>query len=300
MRRILLAGLATLVLASGVSAERPFWIAPESSLKSLKIGSAKPSFVSYSLSDLVAMQKRSYAAAVVTSVFSDPRGVSRYRSVPGVHLGYDIAMPYGATVYCAWPGRVEAVIPWHGSEVGVKVRHSDGSCATYGHVHSLVRPGDEVQSGSPIASIASDHLDVKMRDRSDTPYDFGQGATVASVIAPDPRTQWLCAALRWQQLEERAVELEEQLAVVKKLGNPPKPKLEAIDVYLKEGILSEKQARAARIKHQQYQKTAAAEKQRRAELLAEHKKIRAEQQQVSLECRKLYRQGWASETKHRT
>jgi hypothetical protein len=286
IRRII---VSLLLLTSVAMAERPYWVAPETSLKSLKPSSPRASVVSYSLPDLVAMQKRSYSAAVVTSVFSDPRSVSRYRSVPGVHLGYDIAMPYGATVYCAWPGRVEAVIPWHGSEVGVKVRHPDGSCATYGHVHSLVHPGDFLQTGDAIATIASDHLDVKMRDRSDNPFDFGQGATLASVITPDPRTQWLCAALRWQQLEDRALEIEEQLAIVKKLGNAPKPKLEAVDVYLKEGILSEKQAQAVRLKHQSYQKSLATEQQRRALLQTEHKKIRAEQQQVSLECRKLYR-----------
>ena len=204
---------------------------------------------SYRLDDVLQWQRRSYPAATVTSGFWDPRGVSRYRSQPGVHWGYDIAMPYGARVHCAWPGTVEAILPWHGSEVGVRVRHSDGSCATYGHVHALVSVGKRVESGDIIASIASDHLDVKMRDPQGQPFDFGSGRSALLVGAAAPDTRELVR----EQLKERRSQLETRLRALKTPA-PPRPALEAIDAYLAAGILSTKQAEAARGRHRDYQR----------------------------------------------
>jgi len=128
---------------------------------------------SYGLQDLLAWQRRSYPPAVVTSGFYDPRGVSRYRSEPGLHLGYDIAMPAGASVLAAWTGRVSAVIPWAPGEWGVAVEHPDGTRATYGHVVPSVAPGQAVEPGTSLGTVAIDHLDVKLRDASDRPVDFG-------------------------------------------------------------------------------------------------------------------------------
>lgn len=153
----------------------------------------------YDLGALLSWQRRSYAPAVVTSGFFDSRGVSRYRSRPGLHLGYDIAMPYGAPALAAWPGVVTAVVPWYGAEYGVTVLHADGTTATYGHIVPSVGCGSRVEPGTVVGTIASDHLDVKMRDGNGIPYDFGSGATLAlSAPAPavDPLLEWRAARSR--------------------------------------------------------------------------------------------------------
>lgn len=124
------------------------------------------------LDTLLAWQRRSYPSAVVTSGFYDSRGVSRYRRQAGLHLGYDIAMPYGTPVRAAWPGRVVDLVPWTHDEWGVVVELGDGTRATYGHVHPLVSVGERIQRGQIVARIASDHLDVKMRDTQGRPLDY--------------------------------------------------------------------------------------------------------------------------------
>jgi hypothetical protein len=137
------------------------------------------------LEQLLQQQRLAYGQACVTSGFYDLRGVSRYRSQPGLHLGYDIAMPYGAPVRAAWPGTVVAHVPWTDSEWGVCVMHADGSRATYGHVWPVLPVGTRVEVGAILARIASDHLDVKIRDAQGNPYDFGAGQAW-TVAAPAP------------------------------------------------------------------------------------------------------------------
>lgn len=152
------------------------------------------------LQQLLDWQRKSYAPAVVTSGFWEPRGISRYRSTPGIHFGYDIAMPYGAVVYAAWPGVVEAIVPWADGEWGIRVLHPDGTRATYGHVVPRVGVGDEVQAGMVLAAIATDHLDVKMLDSRGLPWDFAgvQGASRSSRKPPtqDPEMLGLQTQLR--------------------------------------------------------------------------------------------------------
>lgn len=157
------------------------------------------------LQQLLAWQRTSYGAAVVTSGFWEPRGVSRYRSSPGIHFGYDIAMPYGAKVYAAWPGVVEAIVPWADGEWGVRVRHLDGTQATYGHVVPLMRVGEAVQTGTVLATIATDHLDVKMLDRRGLPWDFaGVQSSVKPVLAPMPDPEILAVQSQLRRLLHQA------------------------------------------------------------------------------------------------
>jgi len=181
------------------------------------------------LQQLLARQRTSYGAAVITSGFWEPRGISRYRSTPGIHFGYDIAMPYGAKVYAAWPGVVEAIVPWADGEWGVRIRHGDGTQATYGHVVPQVRVGDAVYAGTFLATIATDHLDVKMTDSRGLPWDFaaaqgpsGQPA-LPQTAQPDPEMLTLQSQLRrilhqppaasrpriglaqWEQLKEQGL-----------------------------------------------------------------------------------------------
>lgn len=149
------------------------------------------------LQQLLNEQRRSYAPAVVTSGFHDSRGVSRYRSRPGVHSGYDIAMPAGSSVRAAWPGQVRAIIPWADGEWGVEVVLSDGTSATYGHVVPGVSVGQLLETGQTVGTVARDHVDVKMRDAQGILFDYGGGVALVSVplapAKPSPR------ALAWQQ-----------------------------------------------------------------------------------------------------
>lgn len=167
----------------------------------------------YALADLLAWQRRSYSQAVVTSGFLDPRGVSRYRSQPGLHLGYDIAMPAGSPVLAAWPGTAIALVPWADGEWGVVVEHADGTRATYGHVAPQVQPGAAVVPGMTLGLIAVDHLDVKMRDARGEPLDYGGPA------APSRErllADWWLARLAEHQVQERRRSAGQQLAVLKR------------------------------------------------------------------------------------
>lgn len=131
------------------------------------------------VSDLVRLQQRHFPGAVVTSGFHDWRTTSKYRSQAGLHLGYDIAMPYGCPFAAGWPGRVVAITPWYGEEYGITVVSPDGTSTTYGHVRPGVEIGTLVQPGTILGTIASDHLDVKMRDPSGNYFDFGGSGRIA-------------------------------------------------------------------------------------------------------------------------
>ena len=153
---------------------------------------------SYALAELLDWQRRSYAGAVVTSGFFDSRGVSRYRSQPGLHLGYDVAMPAGSPVLAAWSGKVTAVVPWADGEWGVTVEHHDASRATYGHIVPGVKPGTLVTPGMSLGSVAVDHLDVKMRNARGEPLDYG--------VSSSPSRERLLADWWLARLAERDAE----------------------------------------------------------------------------------------------
>ncbi|MBS2034580.1 M23 family metallopeptidase [bacterium] len=156
------------------------------------------------LEQLLNQQRQEYSQAVVTSGFYEPRSISRYRSRPGVHSGYDIAMPAGCRARVAWPGRVEAIIPWADGEWGVQVRHQDGTTATYGHIVPLLEVGKEVQVGEAVGLIARDHLDVKMRDGQGNLFDYA-GATACYLPAPPslPSARALAWQRRWRAFSQR-------------------------------------------------------------------------------------------------
>ncbi len=172
-----------LALTLAAHAQAPAWTVPQvraelSRRFHVPEGSFSPTGVR--LSELVRMERQSYPQAVVTSGFYDLRGLSRYRSRPGLHLGYDVAMPRGATVLAAWPGRVVAIVPWTNTEYGVSIQLPDGSQVTYGHVSPKVKVGQEIHAGQALATIEIDHVDVKMRDASGAPFDFGDGPAPAA------------------------------------------------------------------------------------------------------------------------
>lgn len=124
------------------------------------------------LDDLLAWQRQGDSGAYVSSGFHDWRGISKYRSRPGLHAGYDIAMLAGSAVRTPWPGRVVAITPWYGAEVGVTVRLENGWEATFGHITSSVTLGQSVRRGDLIGRVVVDHVDVKMRDSGGGYVDF--------------------------------------------------------------------------------------------------------------------------------
>lgn len=156
------------------------------------------------LEQLLREQRQHYAGAVVTSGFYDARGISRYRSQPGLHSGYDIALPAGTRVRAAWPGTVRAIVPWAVGEWGVEVVHSDGTAATYGHIAPLVEVGRRVSAGESVGTVARDHVDVKMRDAQGVLFDYADalawrdqgrpGALGPSVEALDWQRRWRALA----------------------------------------------------------------------------------------------------------
>ncbi len=72
------------------------------------------------------------------------------------HHGLDIAAPEGTPVYPAAQGTVIFSGKRGGYGNLVEVRHDDGSITRYGHTAmNLVRQGDEVEAGVPIALVGS-------------------------------------------------------------------------------------------------------------------------------------------------
>lgn len=126
------------------------------------------------LDDLLKLERSSYAGAVVTSTFYDYRTVSIYRSNPGLHLGYDIAMPAGAAVLVGWPGKVVDIVPWTDTQWGITVLSPSGFEVTYGHLEPSVSVGQQLNVGDTVGRVALDHVDVKMRDAAGVYVPFGQ------------------------------------------------------------------------------------------------------------------------------
>lgn len=132
------------------------------------------------LGGFVALQQRYYPQAYVAGTFYDWRTTSVYRSHAGLHLGYDIAMPYGSPFAAGWAGTVVSIANWYGPQYGITVQMNNGWTVTYGHVSPRVSVGQVVQPGDVLGTIALDHVDVKMRDASGNYIPFGEGATIPS------------------------------------------------------------------------------------------------------------------------
>ena len=163
------------------------------------------------LGHLVALQRQHFPQAWVSGTFYDYRTVSRYRRNPGLHLGYDIAMPYGCAVSAGWDGVVTDIIPWTNTEYGVTVTDASGISVTYGHITPMVSVGQRVKAGGIVARIASDHVDVKMRDAAGQYVPFGEGSkansmSVATAVPVVDRkallTAWLVAKTAADQADE--------------------------------------------------------------------------------------------------
>lgn len=162
------------------------------------------------LAGLVSLQRSTYPYAEVTSGFYDWRTVSQYRRNPGLHLGYDIAMPAGTPVRAGWSGTVVSVAPWTGTEWGITVVSGSGMEVTYGHLSPTVHVGDGIAVGDVVGTVAYDHVDVKMRDGAGNYVDFGGKGTVpASPWGPLPVASREAQMVAWL-VARNSLELAEE------------------------------------------------------------------------------------------
>jgi len=112
--------------------------------------------------------------ALVTGWFWDWRSISRYRSNPGYHFGYDIGLPAGTQVPAGWSGRVTSIANWAYGEWGISILTPDGYTITYGHLSPRVSEGSYVNPGDIVGTVAVDHVDIKIRDSQGSFVDFGK------------------------------------------------------------------------------------------------------------------------------
>jgi hypothetical protein len=239
------------------------------------------------LGHLLALQRQHWPQAWVTSTFYDYRSVSRYRRNPGLHLGYDIALPYGCPVSAGWDGVVTDIIPWTDHEYGVTVVDSAGIAVTYGHVTPLVSVGERVKAGSVIARIASDHVDVKMRDAAGQYLPFGEGSKAnAGVAAATPvvdrkalLTAWLVAKTSADQAEEELFLKESSSQKLLLERRSAERKVAVLESTLKELSLPQNSALVSRKKLEELK---AELSQARTSL----KKVKAQSQQSAAQLKK--------------
>jgi hypothetical protein len=158
------------------------------------------------LGALLAWQRRGDSGAFVSSGFHDWRGVSKYRSRPGLHAGYDIAMLPGSAVRTPWAGTVVSIAPWYGYEVGVTLRLDSGWEATFGHITSSVHVGQQVRAGDTVGRVVVDHVDVKVRDHRGGYVDFAVHKIRSTGEGIAALTQPLLPALppRYSEKEKKA------------------------------------------------------------------------------------------------
>ena len=207
------------------------------------------------LSEMMGIMKQACPSAVVSGRFHDWRAVSVYRRNPGLHNGYDIAMPAGTRVPAAWAGRVVAVVPWYGPQHGITVQSGDIT-VTYGHLCPLVRAGDTVHAGQVLGTIAIDHVDVKMRTLAGTFVDFGDSpATACTPATPDQcLAGWLRARLDAATLEDeiKAAAPGRQQARLRVLNQEEaraEQRMRTLESLLDEGVVSTREFEQARARH---------------------------------------------------
>lgn len=209
------------------------------------------------IADYVQLQQRLFPGAVITAGFYDWRTTSKYRSHAGLHLGYDVAMPYGCPFSAGWPGTVTAITLWWGEEHGITVVAPDGSSVTYGHVAPRCHIGQQVQPGEIIGTIAYNHVDVKMRDANGNYVDIGGNGRVlpapqwaGGFYLPEPSREsvmasWLLAQNTLELAEEelRAEKLESekrkiQLQTLRQKVPALKESQSMMAEYVEQGLVS--------------------------------------------------------------
>jgi murein DD-endopeptidase MepM/ murein hydrolase activator NlpD len=111
------------------------------------------------------------------------------------HRGVDIAAPAGTRIVAPAAGRVRFVGRRPGHGLIVELTHSGGVITRYGHCRSvLVKQGDEVAMGEPIATVGSSglttgphlHFEVLTRGTSVDPIRFLAASREVSDVEGGP------------------------------------------------------------------------------------------------------------------
>lgn len=97
------------------------------------------------------------------------------------HKGLDIGAPIGTPILAANAGTVISSGPASGYGLWVRIQHRDGIVTIYGHNdHNLVREGQSVQAGQPIAAVGNRgastgahlHLQIEANGQAVDPVEF--------------------------------------------------------------------------------------------------------------------------------
>ena len=119
-------------------------------------------------------------AGQITSPFSRSR-LHPILDIFRAHRGVDVAAPVGTRIVAPAPGRVVSVGWRFGYGLTVELEHSGNISTRYAHCRSaLVRPGDRVNEGDPIATVGESglttgphvHFEVLVRGEQVDPIHF--------------------------------------------------------------------------------------------------------------------------------
>ena len=156
------------------------------------------------VADALARFKAAKAAADVAPVHKPIGTLSRVSSIFGnrkdpftgrlaFHAGIDFAAPQGTTVVSAGAGNVSFVGQISGYGNVVEVTHPGGLITRYGHLSAfLVKEGDAVLTGSPIARVGSTgrstgphlHFEVRRADNAVDPARYlNAGKILRKIVA---------------------------------------------------------------------------------------------------------------------
>lgn len=144
-----------------------------------------------SAADLAPVHKPVATMSRISSIFGNRKDPFTGRLA--FHPGIDFASPQGTTVLSAGKGTVSFVGQINGYGNVVEVTHAGGLITRYGHLSAfLVKQGDAVDTGSPIARVGSTgrstgphlHFEVRRADSAVDPAPYlNAGKMLAKIVA---------------------------------------------------------------------------------------------------------------------
>jgi murein DD-endopeptidase MepM/ murein hydrolase activator NlpD len=139
----------------------------------------------------------------ISSAFGER--IDPIRGTRAMHGGIDLPGPRGETVRAAAAGVVRLAGPRGGYGNLVEIDHAGGLSTRYGHLSAiLVRPGDSVAQGQPIARVGSTghstgnhlHFEVWSQGRARDPMGYFGGPAPAARPAVAPAAPFVSAYAR--------------------------------------------------------------------------------------------------------
>ena len=144
-----------------------------------------------SAADLAPVHRPVASMTRISSIFGNRKDPFTGRLA--FHSGIDFAAPQGTTVLSAGKGSVSFVGQINGYGNVVEVTHPGGLITRYGHLSAfLVKVGDPVDTGSPIARVGSTgrstgphlHFEVRRADNAVDPARYlNAGKMLAKIVA---------------------------------------------------------------------------------------------------------------------